>query len=87
MLKLTWTENALIDLDWWQKHDAKLLKRIIQLCLEICKSPTQGIGKPEPLKFEFQGYWSRRIDQEYRIVYTFDETQVTIIQCRFHYHK
>ncbi len=87
MLKLIWTENALEDLDWWQHHDIKTLKRIIQLSLAICKNPIQGIGKPEPLKFKFQGYWSRRIDQEHRIIYAFDETQVTIIQCRFHYQK
>lgn len=87
MLRLTWTENALEDLDWWQQHDVKLLKRIIQLCLEICKNPTHGIGKPELLKFELQGYWSRRINQEHRIIYAFDDKQVTITQCRFHYHK
>lgn len=87
MLRLTWTENALEDLSWWQQHDSKMLKRIIQLCLEICRNPQHGIGKPEPLKFDLQGYWSRRIDQEHRIIYTFDENQVVITQCRFHYHK
>ena len=87
MLKLTWTENALKDLDWWQQNDIKMLKKIIQICLETCKNPTTGLGKPEPLKFELQGYWSRRINQEHRIIYAFDENQVTIIQCRFHYYK
>ncbi|TRW93228.1 Txe/YoeB family addiction module toxin [Candidatus Methylobacter oryzae] len=87
MLRLTWTENALEDLDWWQQHDAKMLKRIIHLCVEICKNPTQGKGKPEPLKFDLQGYWSRRINQEHRIIYAFDDKQVTITQCRFHYQK
>ena len=87
MLKLTWTENALKDLDWWQQNDIKMLKKIIQICLETCKNPTTGLGKPEPLKFELQGYWSRRINQEHRIIYAFDETQVTITQCRFHYCK
>ncbi|WP_103666307.1 Txe/YoeB family addiction module toxin [Pseudanabaena sp. BC1403] len=65
----------------------KLLRKIIQICLEICKDPTKEIGKPEPLKFDLQGYWSRRINQEHRIIYTFDESQVTVIQCRFHYQK
>lgn len=51
MLRLTWTENALEDLDWWQQHDAKMLKRIIQLCVEICKNPTHGKGKPDYLRF------------------------------------
>jgi toxin YoeB len=87
MLRLTWTENALEDLDWWQQHDPKMLKRIIQLCLEICKNPMKGVGKPEPLKFDFQGYWSRRINQEHRIIYAIDDKQVTITQCRFHYHQ
>ncbi len=87
MLQLTWTENALGDLEWWQKHDTKVLKRIIQICLATCKNPTQGIGKPEPLKFDLQGYWSRRIDDEHRIVYAFDAKKVTITQCRFHYQK
>ena len=87
MLRLTWTENALKDLDWWQEHDIKMLRKIIQLCLDICKNPIYGKGKPEPLKYEFQGYWSRRINHEHRIVYAFDESQVTIVQCRFHYDK
>lgn len=87
MLRLTWTETALEDLEWWQQHDAKTLKRIIRLGLETCRNPMQGIGKPEPLKFDLQGYWSRRINQEHRIIYAFDEKQVTITPCRFHYHK
>ena len=87
MLKLTWTENALKDLDWWQQNDIKMLKKISQICLETCKNPTTGLGKLEPLKFELQGYWSRRINQEHRIIYAFDENQVTITQCRFHYCK
>ncbi|MBB1077966.1 Txe/YoeB family addiction module toxin [Rhodoferax sp. 4810] len=85
MLRLTWTETALEDLSWWQQHDAKMLKKIIQLCLDACSHPTQGLGKPEALKHDFQGYWSRRINQEHRLVYAFDNTHVTIIQCRFHY--
>jgi toxin YoeB len=63
MLRLTWTETALEDLDWWARHDPRKLKRIIQLCLGTCENPTRGIGKPEPLRFDYAGYWSRRIDQ------------------------
>jgi len=54
MLRLTWTENALEDLDWWQQIDTKMLKKIIHLCLEICKSPTKGLGKPEPLNLTYK---------------------------------
>jgi toxin YoeB len=68
MLRLIWTEIGLKDLEWWQAHDSNMLKRIILLCLETCKHPTQGIGKPEPLKFNYQGYWSRRIDEKHRLV-------------------
>jgi toxin YoeB len=85
MLRLTWTETGLEDLQWWQKNDSKMLKRIIQLCLATCQNPTQGIGKPEPLKFNYQGYWSRRIDQQHRLIYAFNNEQVIVIQCRYHY--
>ncbi len=87
MLKLTWTETALNDLAWWTGRNPKILKRIVKLCLDVCKDPRSGIGKPEPLSFNLQGYWSRRITQEHRLVYAFDETEVTVIQCRFHYEK
>lgn len=85
MLRLTWTETGLEDLRWWAKQDAKKLKRIIQLCLDTCAHPTNGIGKPEPLRYDYQGYWSRRIDHEHRLVYAFDDTSVAVIQCRYHY--
>ncbi|OQY53822.1 MAG: Txe/YoeB family addiction module toxin [Candidatus Parabeggiatoa sp. nov. 2] len=85
MLQLTWTETGLEDLEWWHQHNSKILKRIIRLCLETCKNPTQGIGKPEPLKFNLQGYWSRRITDEHRLIYAFDDEQVVVIQCRHHY--
>ncbi len=87
MLRLTWTETALDDLAWWTRRDPQKLKRIIQLCLGTCENPMQGMGKPEPLRFDYQGYWSRRIDHEHRLVYGFDDQQVTIIQCRYHYTR
>ena len=58
------------------------LKRIIQLCLANCRQPSSGIGKPEPLHHGYQGYWSRRIDQQHRLVYAFDQQSLTAIQCR-----
>ncbi len=87
MLRLIWTETALEDLRWWERHDSNMLKKIIRLCLDACKNPMRGLGKPEALKYDFHGYWSRRIDHEHRLVYAFDGSQVTIIQCRFHYGK
>lgn len=85
MLALYWTDTALEDLQWWADKEPRKLKRIIQLCLASCHQPTVGIGKPEPLRYNYQGYWSRRIDQEHRLVYSFDEQTVTAIQCRYHY--
>lgn len=87
MLRLTWTETGLRDLQWWVQHDPNMLKRILGLCLETCKNPRQGIGKPEALKHNYQGYWSRRIDQQHRLVYAFDDKQVTVIECRYHYER
>ncbi|GAB6042322.1 Txe/YoeB family addiction module toxin [Endothiovibrio diazotrophicus] len=87
MLRLTWTDTALEDLQWWADCEPKRLKRIISLCLAACKNPTSGIGKPEPLRYDYQGYWSRRIDHEHRLVYSFDEESVTVIQCRYHYER
>ena len=55
------------------------------LCLAACKTPTAGIGKLEPLRYDYQGYWSRRIDQEHRVAYAYDQESVTVIQCRYHY--
>ena len=75
------------DLAWWTEKNPKTLKRIIRLCIETCKNPSSGIGKPEPLRFDLEGYWSRRINQEHRLVYAYDEEEVTVIQCRHHYEK
>jgi toxin YoeB len=87
MLPLTWTETRLEDLEMWVKHDARKLKRIIEVCLAACFTPTAGIGKPELLRYDFQGYWSRRIDQERRVVYAFDETDLNVAQFRFQYQR
>ncbi|MGB0723727.1 MAG: Txe/YoeB family addiction module toxin [Gammaproteobacteria bacterium] len=67
------------------KNDPRKLKRVISLCLDACKHPSTGIGKPEPLRYDYQGYWSRRIDHEHRLVYAFDSDDLTVIQCRYHY--
>ncbi|OQX05601.1 MAG: addiction module protein [Desulfobacteraceae bacterium IS3] len=85
MYKLLWMPTALNDLEYWQKNDFKKLKRIIELCVDICKHPQEGKGKPEPLKFSLTGCWSRRIDKEHRLIYRFDDDTVYIIQARYHY--
>lgn len=84
-MNITFTTDLWDDYLYWQKNDKKIAKRINQLIKEIKRSPFEGIGKPEPLKFQLQGCWSRRIDQEHRLVYEVTDLSILIIGCRFHY--
>ena len=84
-MKLIFAEQAWEDYLYWQKTDKKLLERINTLIKEIARSPFEGIGKPEPLKNALSGYWSRRINDEYRIVYKIADKSVFIAQLRYHY--
>jgi toxin YoeB len=84
-MKLAFTPTAWDDYLWFQSHDRKLLKRLNQLILDMLRTPFQGIGKPEPLKGELAGYWSRRIDDEHRLVYAVSSAEVLIVACRYHY--
>jgi toxin YoeB len=81
----SWDDDAWSDYLYWQTQDKKTLKRINNLLRDIARSPFDGIGKPEPLRFEFSGYWSRRIDDFNRIIYRIKENQIEIIQCGAHY--
>lgn len=82
---LTWTDDAWEDYLYWQTQDKKTLKRINKLINDVKRSPFEGIGKPEPLKENLSGFWSRRIDDTNRLVYAVDEPAITIISCRYHY--
>lgn len=82
---LAWAEHAWDDYLYWQATDKKTLKRINTLIQDIKRHPFTGIGDPEPLKHNWSGYWSRRIDREHRLVYKVDATTITIVQCRYHY--
>ena len=82
---LVWDDNAWLDYLWWQQPDRKILKRINLLLQDITRNGNEGIGKPEPLKYDFAGYWSRRITDEHRLVYKVTETEVRIATCRYHY--
>lgn len=86
-MRLTWTEHGWEDYLYWQKTDKKVLKRINLLIKDALRTPFEGRGKPEPLRFDLAGYWSRRIDREHRLVYAHDsEADALIIaQCRYHY--
>lgn len=82
---LAWTDDAWRDYLYWQNQDKKTLKRINRLITEVLRMPFEGIGKPEPLKENLSGFWSRRIDDTNRLVYAVDDGAITIISCRYHY--
>lgn len=87
MMKIIFSKNAWEDYVYWQTEDKKTLKKINALIKDIQRTPYEGIGKPEPLKFDLAGYWSRRIDLEHRLVYQVYDADILIYACRFHYDK
>ena len=88
-MRIAWTANAWDDYLHWQQTDQKIMGSINDLIKDIKRDPFKGLGKPEPLKHALQGFWSRRITQEDRLVYRVsgkgDSQQLEIIQCRYHY--
>ncbi|MBS0001350.1 MAG: Txe/YoeB family addiction module toxin [Cyclobacteriaceae bacterium] len=82
---LTFTENAWEDYLYWQKVDIKIVRKINELIKSIQRTPFEGTGNPELLKFDLAGYWSRRIDREHRLVYQVNDIELMIIACRYHY--
>jgi toxin YoeB len=84
-MKIVFSSQAWEDYLHWQRTDRKTLKRINYLIKEITRAPFEGTGKPEPLRHALAGYWSRRIDDEHRLVYRIDGDAVVIAQTRYHY--
>lgn len=85
-MNVLFTEAAWADYLYWQAEDKKILKKINDLIKEIKRSPYEGLGKPEPLRHQLQGYWSRRIDLEHRLVYKIEDRRtLVVIACRYHY--
>lgn len=84
-MTVVFADDAWEDYLYWQRNDPKVLKRINALIKDIQRSPYEGIGKPEPLKYNFSGYWSRRINDEHRIVYQVNQDSLLIAQLRYHY--
>lgn len=83
--RIAWTIAAWEDYQYWQGEDRKTLRRINALIRDCLREPFGGIGKPEPLRANLAGYWSRRIDHTHRLVYAVDDGQLVIIACRYHY--
>lgn len=88
-MKLTWSKTAWEDYIYWQKADKKILKRINELIKNAMRTSFEGIGKPEALKGDLQGYWTRRVTTEHRYVYKYENESQTlyIAACRYHYGK
>ncbi|MGK7954430.1 MAG: Txe/YoeB family addiction module toxin [Crocosphaera sp.] len=82
---LKWSEQGWEDYLYWQQTDKKVIKRINKLIEDIKRHPFDGLGNPEPLKYNWSGFWSRRIDQEHRLVYAVENNEILIAQCRYHY--
>lgn len=86
-MKISWHNLAWEDYLYWQRNDKKNLQKINELIRDIMRSPFSGIGKPEPLKHELKGYWSRRVDEHNRLVYQVNDDVIIVLQCRYHYQK
>lgn len=84
-MKLIFSEQAWEDYLYWQKTDKQIIKRINALIKDVSRSPFEGIGKPEPLKHALSGYWSRRINDEHRMVYAINDNSLLLAQLRYHY--
>ncbi|ROL58102.1 Txe/YoeB family addiction module toxin [Bacteroidetes/Chlorobi group bacterium ChocPot_Mid] len=85
MRKIRFEKIAFEQYNAWLKTDIKIYKKIAKIIVDIQKQPFLGIGKPEPLKHEFQGYWSRRITNEHRLVYKVTDDEIVIVSCKYHY--
>jgi len=84
-MKYIFVDESCEDYLYWQKTDKKKLKRINDLLKDISRHPFEGIGNPEPLKYKYAGFWSRRIDDQHRLIYQMKDDEILIAKCRFHY--
>ena len=84
-MKYIFVDESWEDYLYWSKTDKKILERINELIKDINRNPFKGLGKPEPLKHKYKGYWSRRITDEHRLIYQVKGDEILILKCRFHY--
>lgn len=87
MMRITFSKNSWDEYTSWQVEDKQMLRKINELINDIQRHPFEGIGKPEPLKYDLAGFWSRRIDREHRLVYQVIDNELLIYSCRYHYDK
>ena len=84
-MKYVFVDESWEDYLYWQNTDKKKLRKIYELLKDIARNPFDGMGKPEPLKHKYSGFWSRRIDDEHRLIYKYEISEIQIAKCRFHY--
>lgn len=84
-MKYVFVDESWEDYVFWQGTDKKMVRRINELLKDISRNPFSGIGKPEPLKYKYKGFWSRRINEEHRLIYQVRENEILIAKCRHHY--
>jgi toxin YoeB len=84
-MTVTFMDNAFAEFNEWMDTDKNVFKKIRTLLKDIERTPYEGIGKPEPLKYNLSGYWSRRITEEHRLVYTIENNAIIIVSCKYHY--
>lgn len=84
-MKYVFVDESWEDYLYWQNTDKKKLRKINELLKDIARNPFDGMGKPEPLKHKYWGFWSRRIDDEHRLIYKYEDNEIQIAKCRFHY--
>ena len=84
-MKYVFVDESWEDYLYWQNTDKKKLRKIYELLKDIARNPFDGTGKPEPLKHKYSGFWSRRIDDEHRLIYKYEDNEIQIAKCRFHY--
>lgn len=86
-MRLVFTERGWEDHQFWQQTDPRIVRKLNGLLKECARTPYTGTGKPEPLREDFAGWWSRRITEEHRLVYRIEGDQLVVSQCRYHYRK
>ena len=84
-MKYIFVDESWEDYLYWQQTNKKYVKKINSLLKDISRTPFSGLGKPEPLKHKYKGFWSRRIDSEHRLIYAVHDDEIPIAKCRFHY--
>ena len=86
MKKVSFTTHSFAQFNYWAENDPKIHKKIVDLIKDIAKTPFTGLGKPEALRYDFKGCWSRRITEEHRLVYYIEEDEIVVVSCRYHYN-